>query len=248
MRSFNLLLLCLLSGTLRLHAQDTAQGQKMLMKSWIKQRVVALQPGAFVRDTFYSRLTFIDKDFCVISNTPLWNTETMDWETKGDFLKVGLVIYRVDTLTDSTLVLSEPDRRRIYFTDEQFLSKDTSLLIKDSIWNGEPVYEATKFITPRYGIGEFNRMVIGALKNYDLDRDVKFKGTFIVGKDGSVNDVQVISGSKDKYEKAIVKAIESSSNDWTPATINGQSIQTRVTFSIMVSKPFQIGKYTLRQN
>jgi hypothetical protein len=244
MRLFNLLMLCLLLGTTPLHAQD----KKMLMKSWIKQKIVGLQPGAYTRDTIYTRLTFIDNDFCVVSSNPLWNTETVDWATKGDFLKVGLVIYHVDTLTDSTLVLSEPGRRRIYFTDEKLLSNDSSLLIKDSVWNGEPVYKATARITPRYGIGEFNRMVLGALHNYDLDMDIKFKATFIVGKDGSVNDVQVISGSKDKYDKAMVKAIESSSNDWTPATVYGRTIQTRVTFSMIVLKPFQIGKYTLRQN
>ncbi len=50
---------------------------------------------------------------------------------------------------------------------------------------------------------------------------------FIIEKDGSVRDIQIIESPHPKYSKNIIKLIEKTSGKWTPGYKDGQAVRVR---------------------
>jgi hypothetical protein len=184
-----------------------------------------------IADTLYTRYTF-QKNKAYISFYPGWNENQREWELTGNQLTIGFNVYLVDSITDSTLVLSLPGFRRIVLDDENYLNRDSTYLHKIGEFNSEPVFEANKRITPRYKKDNFLEYIRQNLEGYNIKKAITFTASFIVGKDGKVSNVRVQHGISDGFDAEVIKKITATSKDWTPAVFKGEPVQSQMIYTI----------------
>jgi hypothetical protein len=207
------------------------QGRKTLMKSWIKREIYDLSKNQRVDDTTYIRYTF-SKNVVYICFSPGWNDNQHPWNLSGNQLTIGISTYTVENLTDSTLTIFIPGFRRIILDDEEYLTrKAENLQVVDQL-NGEPVYQATKYVTPRFKVENFRRTIEQNLEGYNIRKATIFIASFIVKKDGTVDKVQVIEGITSGFDAEVCKQLIKTSKKWKPAVYNGQPVQTQMTYTI----------------
>jgi hypothetical protein len=216
-------LLCFLKGI--------CQEKKLLLKSWIRKEWYDLATNRRIDDTAYARYTFL-KNKAYISMTAPWNGMQQDWQLEGNLLTIGFVHYTIEELTDSTLTISQQGFRRIVLEDESRLNQQAARPAVAGELNGEPVYETTRYITPRYKKDDYRNTLQGGLDGYNIKREITFVASFIVKKDGSVDEVRVIHGITDGFDAELVKRLKKTSGNWTPAVYQGQPVQTKMVYTI----------------
>ena len=211
---------------------ETASGQKskMLLKSWIVTGIY-LPDSSKMEDTTYLRYTF-DRNKCYVSLLPDWNENPLDWSRSDDLLTIGVVIYHIDRLTDSTLILSSPGFRTMTMEDEICRTRDSTHLRMVATINGEPVYQANHFITPRYKKGDLYKFIGEKYADISIVKASTFRASFVVHKDGSVSDIKLIQGIFEDLDNIVLKAIGLTSKEWAPATFNGTPVNTQVIYTI----------------
>jgi hypothetical protein len=216
-----------------LFAQTTGlcQGKKSIMKSWIKREVYNLSNNQKVDDTLYTRYTLLARA-AYISFYPGWNDNAQAWNLSDNQLTIGLVTYTVENITDSTLTISIPGFRRIVLDDENYLNQKADSPRIVGQLDGEPVYEANKYITSRYKREDFRNTIQQNLEGYNIRKATLFVASFIVKKDGSVDNVHVIKGITDGFDAEVCKQLKKTSKRWQPALYKGQLIQTQMTYTI----------------
>jgi hypothetical protein len=207
------------------------QGNKALTKSWIKREIYDLSNNQKADDTAYLRYTFLKKEVYICFN-PGWNDNEQEWNLSGNQLSIGMNTYTVENLTDSTLTIFIAGFRRIVLDDEKYLNQKAEIpRIVDQL-DGEPVYEASKYITPRYENEAFRKTIEQNLEGYNIRKATIFAATFVVKKDGTVDKVQVVKGITSGFDAEVCKQLKKTSKKWKPAVNNGQPIQTQMTYTI----------------
>lgn len=143
----------------------------------------------------------------------------------------GYNTYVIENLTDSTLTISSPGFQRIILDDENYLNRKEKPTVVAQL-GGEPVYAATRYITPRYENEEFRKTIAQNLEGYNIKRAITFSASFIVKKDGTVDSVQVINGITFGFNEEVCNQIKKTSKKWKPAVYDGQPVQTRMIYTI----------------
>jgi Gram-negative bacterial TonB protein C-terminal len=222
--------LLFLSAVLAL-SSGHGQEKKSLLKSWIKWEAYDLaNNNQKLEDTMYTRYTFLKNDV-YICLTPAWNNNRQSWSLSGDQLTIGIATYTIESLTDSTLTISSPGFRRIVLEDETYFNKRAVPVIVGQL-DGEPVYEADRYITPRYEKEDFRNSLLEGLEGYNNGLAVTFNASFIVKKDGTVDQVKVINSLSSGFDEVVCKQLTKTSKKWRPAVYNGQAVQTRMFYTI----------------
>jgi len=208
-----------------------SQTKKQIVKSWIKREIYSLPENLRINDTLYTRYSF-QKSKVYISFYPGWNDNPQEWEMAGNQLRIGFTTYNIDSITDSTIILSSPGFRRIVLDDESFLSQHAEYLHKIGEFNNEPVYEANRWITPRYKKEHLREFISQNLEGYNIKKAITFMASFIVGKDGRVDSVQVTKGISEGFDAEVIRKLKATSKDWTPAVFKGEPVQTQMIYTI----------------
>ena len=102
------------------------QNPGALQKSWIKMSIENLSQVVMDPDTLYSRYTF-DKSKLYISFYPGWDDYKQDWSIRKNKLTIGFSTYRVNELTDTSLVIVADGFRKLSFLAEEYLTPRTNL-------------------------------------------------------------------------------------------------------------------------
>ena len=223
---FSLALVCILF----FFSPVFAQGKKNIMRSWIKREAFDLAKNEPVDDTLYTRYSF-SKNALYISFYPGWNDYRQDWSLSGDRLTIGYDTYIIESLTDSTLTISLQGFRRIVFDEESYLNRKEKPVVVGQL-GGEPVYEATRYITPRYENEDFQKTIKQNLVGYNIKRAITFNASSIVKKDGTVDSVHVINGITYGFDEEVCKQLRQTSKKWKAAVYNGQPVQARMVYTI----------------
>lgn len=206
-----------------------SQDPKKLQKSWIKMTIENLSSTQIGPDTLYTRYTF-DKSNLFISFYPGWDDYKQDWSVKRNILTTGFSTYRVDELTDTSLIISAEGFRKFYFLAEEYLTNQEKYLDSIGVYNGKPLYKANKFITPRYLTG---KSLMEALKtNYEVPRANTFFVTFIVTENGEIENIRVVKGITPNFNDEIVKKLQATSKSWKAAVYKSKPIQTEMFYEI----------------
>lgn len=210
-----------------------SQEKKKLVKSWIKRESYTLPDNTRVEDTLYTRYSF-QRSKIDISFSPGWsdNAFPQEWELSGDQLRIGFTTYTIEELTDSTLIIASPGFRRVVLDDEKWLSQKPENLHVIGVFNNEPLYEANKFITPRYKKDGLRNVIQQSVEGYNVKKATTFIASFIVKKDGTIDNIQIIKGITDGFDAEVTRQLKKTSKDWSPAVYKGQPIQTQILYTI----------------
>jgi len=210
-----------------------SQDAKKMQRAWIRIST-EYQPGANVPpDTGYRRLT-VTKNKVYFSSTPAWDSNLQqDWSLKNNILSLMVSNYKVEELTDTSLIIAEEGFSRIKFLAEEYLASRDSTLTPAGEWNNKPFYIATDLVTPRYiGKEDFSKYIDDAIKGFSIPKKSLFKVTFIVTEDGKVENPQIVSSILDSFDAQAIAQIIKTSGKWRPASLKGKPIATRISYHI----------------
>lgn len=222
-----------LSVILVLFASKTfAQNQKMIQRSWIKTSVENLSDRPVEPDSLYIRYTF-DKVGLNISFYPGWDDYKQTWSVNGNKLKIDFDTYKIEALTDTTLVLFLDGFRRMKFVSEDYVSKQKQNLVYLNDYNGKALYKANQCITPRFaGKESLQNLILKKVEGYHVVKASYFLVTFVVGEDGEVGNIKIIKGITDGFNKEVENQLVKTSKNWKPAYFQGKPIQTEISYEI----------------
>lgn len=225
MRPFFFLLLLMISGT-------AFSQQKSLQKSWIKTSVEELRETDPEPDTAYLRYEF-DNTEVHISFHPGWNDYHQTWVTKGDKLRIGTATWKIEQLTDSTLTLVSYGFRRMNFLAENYLNQKEEYLHELGEFNGKPLYQANRYITPRYKKKNLDEdLRKQSLDDYNIHNSRTLLMSFVVTEKGEIENVKILKGIVEGYDQMLVEQLIKTSRMWRPAMYKNKPIQTQLFYKI----------------
>lgn len=221
-----------------------AQTKPSLQKSWIKTATENLSSTPIEPDTLYTRYTF-GKGTVKFSFYPGWDDYQQPFSRNDMNLVVGFDTYRIEELTDTSLIIALDGFRRFRFLSETYLnSKDEHLQAMED-YGGLPLYRANRYITPRYKKAGLRDQIQKKLEGYHGGNAAYFLATFVVTTEGKVENVQVVRSISEGFDTAFTKELLKTSKDWQPATFKGQPVQTLMTYEIKYLKslvPYHSGR------
>lgn len=184
-------------------------------------------------DTLYLRYTF-SKSILKMSFSPGWDTYQQPWSAQDGKLTIGFDTYNIEELTDTSLIISLAGFRRIRFLAEDFLSTQSKYLDSIGMHNNKVLYKANQFITPRYtGKTQFRDFIQnGGAKKYNIKKANYFLVTFIITESGKMENIKVVKGISEGFDKEIIKQLAKTEKFWQPAFFNGIPIQTEMFYDI----------------
>jgi hypothetical protein len=207
--------------------------QKLIQKSWIKTSVEELRETDPEPDTAYLRYEF-DNTEVKISFHPGWNDYQQTWATKGNKLKIGFATWKIEQLTDSSLTLVSYGFRRMNFLAENYLNQKEEYLHQIGEFNGKPVYQGNHYISPRYKKNNLDEdLRKQSLDDYNIHNARTFLMSFIVTEKGEIEDVKILKGIVEGYDKMLVEQLIKTSRDWRPAMYKNKPIQTQLFYKIV---------------
>lgn len=222
----------LYSLTVFITLASLGQNQKKIQKSWIKTEIINLSGTETEPDTLYIRYSF-DKSILYISFYPGWDDYKQEWVIDGNNLRIGFDTYKIEELTDTTLTIALKGFRRLKFSSEEYLSNQEKNLISLGDFNGKPLYKANNYITPRYSKKTSLPTIIQKhLEGYNIKKANYFLATFIVNTEGKIENVKIVKGITDGFDKEVIKQLLKTSKDWQPAYFKGKPIQTQMVYEI----------------
>jgi hypothetical protein len=212
--------------------QTFAQNQKLIQRSWVKTSIENLSANPTDPDTLYTRYTF-DKNSLKISFYPGWDSYKQTWAVNDKELVIGYDHYKIETLNDSVLVFSLEGFRRFMFMAEEYLSRQEKYLVPVGEYKGKPLFKANDYITPRYSGKESLRDYIQKnVGGYNIKKASYFLATFIITGEGKVENIKIVKGITEGFDKEIIKQLLKTSKNWRPAYFAGKPIQTEMSYDI----------------
>jgi len=221
-----------------------SQNKPSIQKSWIKTKVENLSNGPIEPDTLYTRYTFTKSDL-KFSFNPAWDDYKQTWALNGNALTIGFDNYRIEELTDTSLVYALDGFRRFRFLAEEYLSESDKFLDSIGEYKGKALYKANKIITPRYKKESLRNEIGKSLEGYSIKKGVYFSATYVITEEGRVENVQIVNGITDGFNNAFIKQLVKTSKDWRPAAYKGKPIQTQMLYEIKYLNsiiPYQSGQ------
>jgi len=209
-----------------------AQTQKKIQRSWIKYSIEDLSGKSTEPDTLYIRYTF-EKSSLNISFYPGWDDYKLTWSVNNEKATIGFDTYTIETLNDSILVIFLEGFRRMRFIAEDYLSNQEKYLDSIGEYNGKPLYKANRYITPRFtGKDNFRNLIRKNVEGYNIKKASYFLASFIVTEEGKVENVKVIKGITEGFDREITKQLLETTKKWKPAYFQGRPIQTEMIYDI----------------
>lgn len=221
-----------LTAFLVLVVSSFCQNQKLIQRSWVKTAIENLSANPVGPDTLYTRYTF-EKNSLKMSFYPGWDSFKQTWSVNDKEVIIGGSHYVLETLNDSILVFSLDGFRRFRFMAEDYFNNQDKYLVPLGEYNGKPFYKANNYITPRYtGKESFRDFIQKNTGGYNIKKAIYFLATFIITEEGKVENVKIIKGITDGFDKEIAKQIMKTSKNWRPAYFQGKPIQTEMSYDI----------------
>ncbi len=208
-----------------------AQQEKIAGKTWIVQEIHDLKKNAVVvmmDSGRYQRFAF-DSFVVQICYEPFFGNHNINWYADGKRLKLGMAMYEIESLTDTSMVIVQPGVLRLSFLSETYLGCRTPRSQAIDSFNGKPVYISTKYVCPHYERSFYSVM----FDAFDGQKAGVYDFTFIVTDDGSVGNVVMSPSVSGKFLKRLLQAFNSTDHHWTPAYACGKPIQTQVEYKFV---------------
>jgi TonB-like protein len=64
------------------------------------------------------------------------------------------------------------------------------------------------------------------------NRNVYFKISFVVSKNGLADDLNILEGADDELNKAFIKVFNKAKKDWKPAMLSGKPVNVQMTMQL----------------
>lgn len=157
-------------------------------------------------------------------NTPAEYTRT------GSNLRIAPIqSFIIEQYTNKALTLLEAegsDPLRYYLIPTDSFKRSGWVKYSYTISNNDTIYNAAVGIEPIYikGNQELNRSIMQGLS----PAVVAFQYTYVVLKDGTIGEVEILSTSDDKKSKRLIQLVKKSSGKWIPATLGGKAINVKI--------------------
>lgn len=221
-----------------------SQNKPSLQKSWIKTNIENLSARPIEPDTLYIRYTFTKSELR-FSFYPGWDAYKQPASQNGNNLTIGFDTYKIEELTDTSLVLALEGFRRFRFLAETYLANKKESLEPLGQYNGQPLYRANRFVTPRYKKEKLGEELGKSLEGYHGTEAAYFLASFVVTAEGRIENVQIVHGISEGFANEFTRQILKTSRQWQPALVNGQSVQTQMQYEIKYLKslvPYKSGR------
>ena len=217
----SIIVVLFLAYSLSGHCQET----KDICKHWIVLEITDLKantiPFSIARGS-YRRYSF-DTLGMEVCGSPLFGSIYNNWSLDGDHLKLAMAEYKIELLTDSSMVIIQPNVQRTKLVNEAYLACHGPEPKQVDTFDGKAVFEATKYLTPHC-----NEPFLKLGKDIEVERAATFFVAFIVTDNGEVKRIQVLEGVSKKADKQVIAAFAKSNGQWSPAIFCGKRIATLV--------------------
>lgn len=210
-----------------------------ILGSWIKTRMEAYDRSRPVsiaeRDKKYIKYTFNNDGTAFFSfkynELGIKNQYTLN----GDLIDFVFNKMKIESLTDSSLVLIEYDNNaisakstRIYFTKESTYQSHISLKQDDYfLSNNDTIY----FETPKiYSVfqnpekPDLNMFLQEYVEDFSNGKESFAYATFIININGSVSNITIHHHINKSYDKNLIKAITKTYGKWQIPKLNGNKV------------------------
>ena len=242
------LILIIIISPLIIRAQSRDSGL------WVKVRA-EMEDGSRIVDRVNSadgffKYRFNGKGTVKLSSDVLFDQMKWTYYFNGAFLTVGRINYKVDKLTADSLVITEVNvnvdssklRRYYYLKQDNISATDKPVYnsdLKDS------VYHYSRYLFPECK-GEITA-IMDQLKEFKFYDNGDLKIGFIINKAGKLVNLNIIENNKlgNGFTKAVVKAFESSTITWFPATLNRLAVNVYLELSIRFTNDIGSRSYSL---
>jgi hypothetical protein len=208
-----------------------AQNKSLLHKAWVKIKVENLSGQAIDPEPEYIRYTFTPSEL-KFSFYPAWDDYKHAWSYQDKQLTIVFDTYRVEELSDTSLVFALDGFRRFTFRAEDYLASRLESLDSIGQYNGKPLYKASNIITPRYKKDALRNRVEDKLDVYRNKKAAYFSATYVVTDEGKIENIQIINGLTEGFNEAFTRNLSKTSKNWKPAFYKGKPIQTQMSYEI----------------
>ncbi|RZF61429.1 energy transducer TonB [Sphingobacterium corticibacterium] len=248
-------LFLLLYGFFPIKAQEKAT----LLGDWIKVGVTYLD-GTEVEESHPLKYTFLKysfkpknkaaiiTDYTHAGNFNSYEDRNGTIEISTNFnakITLGIIRLNSDSLIvvqPGTLGATDPSSLLITLIRYEHLQKTSEWNGKDlvGISKTDTVYKASRKIHPTfsnpYGLRHALQTAMPSYSKYMMgfsqDYGRLFLATFVVRKSGSVDNIKILQGMDDKFNKEFIKTCSKMAKNWKPAYYNGEPVDAQVTLEI----------------
>jgi hypothetical protein len=212
------------------HAQEKQFHQEQIMgRNWIVLEMDDLKKNTvdnYMHANTYTRYS-MDSFVFQVCREPVFGSHNINWNlSKGNLLQMDNVVYRIEELTDSTMTIVNPKVLRIKFIEEGYMSCLVAKPAAIDSFNNKPVYKASVYLSPHY---EFSLLTM-LPKDLDGVEPGRYTFSFIVTDRGQLGNIVISPQLPQKFEREIIKKLESTSRNWSPAYLCGMHVQALVHF------------------
>lgn len=182
----------------------------------------------------YQRYRFTkDEVYQVIGNTVLPSSYTRT----GNDLKIGPAQrFMIEEYTDKSLRLVEAqgnDPARFYLIPIDSFQRMGFFKYAYTVVNADTIYTMNVGIEPIYPKGSME-LLEEIMQGFTVS--VSFEYSYVVRKDGTIGEVEVLFTTNDKRNKRLIQMVQKSSGKWIPATWRGKAIDVKITSKMGVNK------------
>ena len=225
--------------------ESYSQTKPTLFRSWIKTQTENLSGQPLAPDTLYTRYTFAKSGEVRFSFYPGWDDYKQAWSQNANNLTIGFDTYRIEESTDTSLTIAIDGFRRFRFLSEEYLANKEENLASLGDYNGKPLYKANRYITPRYKKEKLRDEIQRNVEGLHGKEAAYFLATFIVTTEGKVENIKIVHGLGEGFDREITKQLLKTSRQWQPAVVGGQPVQTEMMYDIKYLKsliPYSSGR------
>jgi hypothetical protein len=234
-----------------------------LIGSWVKVNATYRSgeelPLNHALNQSYFRFDFKSNSKVFKSVDPLDNGYIFDYSIIGHNLKIGFINYKVDYLTNDTLVLIEEGRNgfddfavKFFLVPEKQYQNRISLTLEMIIKVGkDSVFIESEKIRACFNKDEsFHEFLRNNIAEYSnvVSSDNFFMATFIINSNGLIDSINIFKGINKAFDSQFVKAVNKSSKYWIPAKLENKDVSVlhTETFNFISNPKFEKQYYNYR--
>ena len=210
-----------------------AQAQKAspLQKTWLLIQSRSIKEDTILTNVL-SELRFDgERMYVTLLNA---NKEiSQPYSLTGNELQAWFVNYTIESITDSSLKLSIPNNRVMYFLAEGYAPCGDSVIKKIGEFNGHPYYKAESYLQPSIAGEPLFRVIEKAIHFDRQKKKIAVSFSFIVNEKGIVQDAKILRSYSAEVDAIVLEQLQRGSGKWQPPIACGVPVATLLSFTFV---------------
>jgi len=208
----------------------SAQNFNTMTGDWMRVKAEFQDGGKLPRNhdaNFLQRYSFTEDQVYLIAGN---NTLPSKYTRTGGILNIALIqTYVIEKYDNKTLTILEGEGDasiRYYLIPLDSFTRSGMVRYNYTVSNADTIYTSTVGIEPIYPKGTM--ILMNELMKSLAVTNVGFEYTYVVKKDGTIGEIEILVSSDPKKNKRLIQAVKQSSGKWIPGTLRGKPIHVKL--------------------